>query len=108
MTAEPPGLFIERGGGGPAALALLWDLGSSGLTGVDGMLLESTLGSDGRCRRDVGVEGRLALEGEGEGELGEFGARECDGAGIASRVGMLWGADIDGALGCCAKRSSRR
>lgn len=107
MTAGPLGLFVERGGGGPAALALPWDLGSSGLTGVDGMLLESPLGSDGR-RRDIGVEGRLASEGEGEGELGEFEARECDGAGIVSRVGMFWGVGVDDTLGCCAKRSSRR
>jgi hypothetical protein len=87
------GLFVERGGGGPAATAL----GSGGLIGDEG-ILESPLETDGRRRRDVGVEGGFASEGEGEE------ARDTDG-GIASRVGMFWGMD---GLGCCAKRSSRR
>ena len=64
------------------------------------MLFETPLETDGRRRRDVGVEGGFASEGEGEGEVGEFGTRETDRGGIASRVGMFWGADIDDALGC--------
>lgn len=93
------GLFVERGGGG-AALALSADLGSCGLTGVEGMLLDSPLESDGRHRRDVGVEGGFPSEGDGDGELGELGFRESDVTGIARRVGVFWGIASDGTLGC--------
>lgn len=71
------------------------DLGSSGLTGVEGVLLGSPLENDGRRRRAVSVEGGLANEeGGGEGELGELKARERDMGGIATRAGGFWGVDI--------------
>lgn len=106
MKTVPPGLFVERGGGGPAAFTLSC-LGSGGLIGVEGMLLGSPRESDGRRTRDVGVEGAFAAEGDGEGELDELEARETE-RGIASRVGMFWGADIDDCLGCWARSSSSR
>ena len=67
---------------------------------MEGTLTESPLESDGRRRLDVGVEGGFAIEGEGEGELGEFEGRGRDEGGIASRVGIFWGLVIDDALGC--------
>ena len=96
-ATKPLGLFVERGGGGAAAALLSTDLGSGDLTGVEGMLLGSPLETDGPRRRDAGVEGGFACEGEGEGE---FEARETDRGGIASRVGVFWGVVIDDALGC--------
>lgn len=93
-AAEPVGLFVERGGGGPA-LALSADLGSGGLKGVEAALFESLLESDGRRRRDVGVEGGF-VEGEGEGELGELVVRERVGGGIAIRGGAVDTDDVFG------------
>lgn len=70
MKTEPLGLLVERGGSGPAALTLSRDLGSGGLSGVEGLLVESPRESEGRTR-DIGVEGGFGAKGEGEGELDE-------------------------------------
>lgn len=70
MKTEPLGLFVERGGGGPAALTLSRDLGSGGRNGVEGLLVELPRESDGRSR-EIGVEGGFGAEGEDEGELDE-------------------------------------
>lgn len=51
---------------------LSWDLGSGGLNGVEGMLVESPRERDGRRTRGIDGEGGFAAEGEGEGELDEL------------------------------------